>query len=309
MTLPTIPYLFLEIDTWHIMQFLAPLLLATNNSNIHSSPTTATISSSQMQITKLMRYAIKGLPGDELQSVTINSGDKTFEDDRRFALLKTTSRADFNEKDPEWLHKENFLCAFTAPELMSSFQSSYQVIKSGDDVKRIVDLSRRTEINDGKTDYKHVLGPLDLNTEKGRSDFSNYFSQLSDESLECVCQQQNENHTHQFGNTSSGVKKNGGDTRTVHLINEQTVKDVEEKIGISLNPIRFRPNIIVDNLEAWKEFDFVGKRLRIVKQGTDHNTRQIELKVLSRTVRCAGVGIDPTDPTKKIDIPQLLSKH
>ena len=76
-----------------------------------------------------MRYAIKGLPGDELQSVTINSGDKTFEDDRRFALLKTTSRADFNEKDPEWLHKENFLCAFTAPELMSSFQSSYQVIK------------------------------------------------------------------------------------------------------------------------------------------------------------------------------------
>ncbi len=40
-----------------------------------------------------------------------------------------------------------------------------------------------------------------------------------------------------------------------------------------------------------------------------HQHSGIELKVLSRRVRCAGVGIDPLDPERNIDIPHLLSKH
>ena len=85
--------------------------------------------------------------------------------------------------------------------------------------------------------------------------------------------------------------------------------------------MRFRPNIIVDGLEPWKEFDLIGKTIRCIPEnrqgaedrqegvGEEHD-RFLELKVISTTVRCAGVGVDPQDPDREVlDIPQLLSRH
>jgi hypothetical protein len=275
------------------------------------------LSANAMTITKLLRYAVKGLSGDNLASVTITSSDKTFLDDRRFALFKESSPLVFDENDPQWLHKENFLCAFSDPEMMADFQSSYEIVKceESSEIKRLLTLRRKCEGGeDSRVEYKHVLGPVDLNTEAGREELSDFFAQphLANQKLQCISQQMSADHTHQFGNTSSGVKKNGGDTRTVHLVNEATVRDVESKFGMKLNAIRFRPNIVVDGLQPWKEFDFVGKRLRIVNKNKNvgrPNNDGIVLKVLSRTVRCAGVGVDPFDPIRKVDIPQMLSKH
>ena len=275
------------------------------------------LSASAMTITKLLRYAVKGLSGDELSSVTITHSEKTFPDDRRFALFKESSPLVFDENDPQWLHKENFLCAFSDPEMMADFQSSYEIVKceESSEIKRLLTLRRKCEGGeDSRVEYKHVLGPVDLNTEAGREELSDFFAQphLANQKLQCISQQMSADHTHQFGNTSSGVKKNGGDTRTVHLVNEATVRDVESKFGMKLNAIRFRPNIVVDGLQPWKEFDFVGKRLRIVNKNKNvgrPNNDGIVLKVLSRTVRCAGVGVDPFDPIRKVDIPQMLSKH
>ena len=95
-------------------------------------------------------------------------------------------------------------------------------------------------------------------------------------------------HYHQFGNTSKNWKLNK-DTRTVHIINAQTVQEFSNIIGIPLNPTRFRPNIIIDNIEPWKEFDWVNNNESIIQMGTT------KFKVISKTVRCEGVSIDPLD--------------
>lgn len=58
-----------------------------------------------MRIVSLHRYAIKGLSGDSVPSLSLNGGDGTFEDDRRFALLYDTSSERFDGTDPVWLHK------------------------------------------------------------------------------------------------------------------------------------------------------------------------------------------------------------
>ena len=319
-------------------------LLATTSNKVIN--TLGTLSSNEMIITNLARYAVKGLSPDNLSTISLSSHDKTFPDDRRFALLKKSknensldeegneNKADhsskFNEKDPQWLHKENFLCTFSDPEFMADFQTSYEIVK-GDGAyvnqgtatatQRLLTVIRR----DAKDEESGSV--FDLNSSKGREEVAHFFEEqhppsLVDKheqtSLVCVTQSQSHNHMHQFGNTSSGIKKNGGDTRTIHIVNEATVRDVENKINsdagrctnIKLNSMRFRPNIVVDGLEPWKEFDFVGKRLKIIpKQSTPINNGSITLKVLSKTVRCAGIGVDPTQKTDKLDVPQLLSRH
>ena len=58
-----------------------------------------------MTITSLHRYAVKGLSGDSMESMRLDRGDGTFEDDRRFALLYDTSGDRFDADDPTWLHK------------------------------------------------------------------------------------------------------------------------------------------------------------------------------------------------------------
>ena len=108
-------------------------------------------------------------------------------------------------------------------------------------------------------------------------------------------------HDHQFCNTSLGVKQRG-DTRTLHIINANTIRDLSKKIGLRLNPSRFRPNIVIEGPIAWSEFDWiVGKTLQTVSG--------VKLTVINKTVRCKGVSVDPLDPANILDIPELLIKH
>ena len=289
-------------------------------------------------ITDLARFAIKGLSGDQLESVVVPKGGvQTFPDDRRFALLKQNNKDKFDEKDPEWLHKENFLCAFSAPELMACFQSNYEIVESdegnnsgddnddtsNDEVQRLLTLYRRSGGDATSTTTEPVLGPIDLNFQSGRDELASFFSNESKEELVCVTKQTDGKvNTFQFGNTRAGVKNNpAGDTRTVHIVNRATIRELSDKIGLNLNAERFRPNIIIDGLDPWKEFDWVGRTLRVVSKGNNDdastssgggstNTTTLIMKVLTKTVRCEGIGIDPLDPsTGKIDVPKLLSKN
>lgn len=301
-------------------------------------------------ITDLARYAIKGFSGDNLESVVIpRGGVQTFPDDRRFALLKATNREKFDATDPEWLHKANFLCAFSAPELMAGFRSHYEIVEPDNDnnndenkddgsgkipsAQRLLTLYRRN-IHGEDSSPEPVLGPIDLGLRSGRDELASFFSDESNEPLVCVTKESDGTiGTFQFGNTRAGVKNNpGGDTRTVHIVNRATVREFSENVGLdfdlNLNAMRFRPNIVIDGLEPWEEFDWVGRTLKVVPKPKDDGesapasvsastagdtttpSATLLVKVLTKTVRCEGIGIDPLDPsTGKLDIPNLLSKN
>lgn len=260
------------------------LLASSNNSN--NSPL----------ITGLYRHAVKGLSADVLDKVTFETVGETFPDDRRFALLQEKKNIDFDPNAPEWLHKENFLCAFTAPELMSTFLSSYEIVESSDGQGAV---QRLLTIND-RTSNEHLLGPIDLATESGRDALATFISEKSGSKVSCVASNKDgDKHTHQFGNTSSGMKARG-DTRTVHIVNSETVKCLSDRIGFPLNPTRFRPNVVLEGMDAWGEFDLVGKQITI---GTT------KLSVVKQTVRCEGISIDPLDPENVLEIPKILTKE
>jgi uncharacterized protein YcbX len=313
--------------------FWATLIPANAAALVFSSATTsssvtqaATSSASLGTVTGLFRHAVKGLSADALTSVNFQQANEAFPDDRRFALLYQKHQDKFQENDPKWLHKENFLCAFTAPKLFSRYEASYQLhqklnsLSEGQslsshpslltygnpaDVVEMIDsavadrtvhrwLTLRERATNGL-----VLGPVDLSTASGREALADFFAIQSGQSVVCVAQQpEQQQHSHQFGNTSSGVKLRQGDTRTMHIVNAATIRDITARTGVRLNPTRFRPNIVIDGVEPWSEFEWIGKQ---VQMGPS-----CQMSILTRTVRCEGVSIDPLDPDDVLDIPQLL---
>lgn len=277
------------------------------------------------RVTSLSRYAIKGLGPTPLTSVTIEEPGETFPDDRRFAFLRSKQSGSFEEDKPVWLHKENFLCAFSDPKLMAGFDCDYNIV-GGDEgevestaadedednsreARRMLTVYRRDPASGHRVSEPAALGPVDLATPDGLQELGAFFSSESGEDVVCVTASSASaggKHVHQFGNTRSGVREMG-DTRTVHLVNAATVRELSGRIGFPLNPERFRPNVIVDGLEPWSEFGWVGKKVICRKKDGDGGAG-ITLNVISRTVRCEGIGIDPTDPSAKLDMPSILQK-
>jgi len=265
------------------------------------------LASPKVEITGLYRHPVKGMAADALEQVVVQNAWETFPDDRRYALLWKKNTLKWDDNDPDWLHKENFLCAFTAPKLFAQYSNSYQIVSSDvslsygrpcDSINEEIHESQNLLIVKKRTTEKVVLGPVDLSTVEGREQLANFFSQQSGKDVVCVTAS-SDNHKHQFGNTSSGVKKRG-DTRTVHIVNAATVRELSTTLQTPINPTRFRPNIVIDGLEPWDEFQWVGKK---IKCGS------MKLSVIQQTVRCEGVSIDPLDAERELDIPRLLAKH
>lgn len=68
------------------------------------------------------------------------------------------------------------------------------------------------------------------------------------------------------------------------LLNVESVRDLEAKMGVTLGVDRFRANILLRGVPAWSEFTWVGREIQI---GT------LRLRVPSRIPRCAATAVAP----------------
>jgi uncharacterized protein YcbX len=87
-----------------------------------------------------------------------------------------------------------------------------------------------------------------------------------------------------------------GDT-ALSIINLATVRDIARSAGREINPLRFRANIYIDGLPAWREFDLVGKRLK---------AGNAEFDVLRGIARCNATSIDPERDEVDMNMPLHL---
>jgi uncharacterized protein YcbX len=278
-------------------------LLATTSTSRSTSSSAGPDAASVMTVASLHRYAVKGLSGDRLERVQFQAAGETFPDDRRYALLLDTSRQDFQEGD--WLHKENFLCAFSDPEFLAQFHSSYRIIQAAAGKEVELGNTQRLLTIKHRLTGQVLLEDIDLQEDTNRRLFSDFMSRESGKKVQCITSSSTTKHTHQFGNTSSGYKQRK-DTRTVHIINQSTIDDLSETLQLpSLHATRFRPNIVLHGAPAWAEFDWVGKK-QLVEQESG-----LTLTVISKTVRCKGVSIDPDEYPNAacLDVPRLLTQH
>jgi hypothetical protein len=84
----------------------------------------------------------------------------------------------------------------------------------------------------------------------------------------------------------------------VSIINLASVAAVENVIGAPVDPLRFRGNLYVAGWPPWREFELLGRDLRI---GTT-----ARLKVVKRIQRCAATNVDPDTGVRDLAIPRAL---
>tara|TARA_Y100001960_G_scaffold278779_1_gene310471 strand:- start:371 stop:730 length:360 start_codon:yes stop_codon:yes gene_type:complete len=88
-------------------------------------------------------------------------------------------------------------------------------------------------------------------------------------------------------------------SKTISMINLNSIKDFEKKLSKQIEYERFRGNIYIDQLEAWEERKLVNKTLII------NNTK---FKVLREIPRCSATNIKPNSSISNLSIPMSLKQ-
>lgn len=83
----------------------------------------------------------------------------------------------------------------------------------------------------------------------------------------------------------------------LHIINLASIRDLEQRIGAPIDPLRFRPNVIIDGLPAWSELELAGQILTV-------NTASLE--VTKRAERCPATTCNPQTGIADLKIPDVL---
>ncbi len=87
----------------------------------------------------------------------------------------------------------------------------------------------------------------------------------------------------------------------VSLINRASVQMLEDDLGVPVNPLRFRGNLLVEGLAPFAELDMLGQVIEAPSG--------LRFKVTKRTVRCAATNVDPETGARDLDIPWTIDKR
>jgi hypothetical protein len=85
--------------------------------------------------------------------------------------------------------------------------------------------------------------------------------------------------------------------RCVHIVNLGSIADLERTVALPINPLRFRPNLVLTGAPAWSELGWIGKTIRV---------GDAALEVVERTARCAATDVNPATGRRDLDIPATL---
>jgi uncharacterized protein YcbX len=218
----------------------------------------------------IYRYPVKGLSPQPYQRVTLRTG-QTLPNDRRYAVESGPSG--FDPAMPAWLAKTHFLMLMRN-ERLAALHTEF------DDATSILTIRR-----DGAD-----MASGNLETAEGRSTIERYLADYCASDLKGPPKVLTA-PPHSFSDVARKV---------VSIINLASVRAIEQVIGRSVNPLRFRANLYVDGWPAWSEFDLLDKPLVIGKA---------RARVVKRIVRCAATNVDPVSAARDMEIPQTLQRN
>lgn len=223
--------------------------------------------SAPARVASLYRYPVKGLSGERLKRVALETG-ATFPADRAFAIENGASG--FDPAAPSWQPKIKFLCLMRNAKL-AALSTRYN------DASGVLAVHK-----DGVP-----MVEANLKTEAGRAAIEYFFHDFMGGEARGPARVL-EAPGHSFSDVSAKV---------AHIVNLASLRDLGASVGHELHPLRFRANIYVDGWEPWIENDLVGKQLTI---------GSVTFKGTKLTVRCAATEVNPETAERDVDVPEAL---
>lgn len=220
--------------------------------------------------TGIYRYPVKGLSADPLERVAVAPGE-TLPFDRAWAIENGPGR--FDPENPCHLPKVSFLMLMR-DERLASLEARFE-----EESCRLALLRGGRQAAGG-----------DLTTRSGRQIIEQFLAAYMKASLRGPPRIVSA-PGHSFSDTAAKV---------LHVINLASVRELARIMGRPVDPLRFRPNLIVDGLEPWAEFGWVGHEISV---------GPVRLKVTKRTDRCAATNVDPATGARDMDIPAVLQRE
>ena len=222
------------------------------------------------EITGLFRYPVKGLTPEALQRVALDVG-QTLPSDRRYAIENSPSG--FDPAAPSWMPKSVFLMLMRN-ERLAGFRAHFE------DETHLLTIRKRGE----------VVARGDLETAEGRAAIEGFFAESFKNELKG-----SPKVVSSRGHSFSDVAK-----KVVSIINLASLQAIENMVGASVHPLRFRANVYVRGWPAWHEFTLLGRTLLV---------GDARLKVVKHITRCAAVNVDPDTAARDLDIPASLMRR
>lgn len=81
------------------------------------------------------------------------------------------------------------------------------------------------------------------------------------------------------------------------LINLASIAELGRKVGLELDPLRFRANLYIDGAAPWAEFDWIGQEVRV---------GEVKLHLPARIPRCNAINVDLETGSRGVNLIQAL---
>lgn len=223
-----------------------------------------------MRIAGLYRYPVKGLSPEPLARVALAAGGHV-PGDRLFAVENGPSG--FDPAAPEHKKKICYL-VLMRHEALARLRTRYD--------------AQAGVLTIDENGVEAARG--DLATEAGRAAIAGFLAaHLGEGALRGPPRVLSAPDGYRFLDDPTGY---------VSIVNRASVAALEERVGMPVDPMRFRANVLVEDLAPWAELDMVG-RVLAAPSG-------LRLRVTSRIVRCAATDVDPATGIRDLAIPRTL---
>ena len=222
-------------------------------------------------VAAIFRHPVKGFTPEPLDAVRLVPGEG-FPFDRLWAV--ENGPCGFDPAAPAFVSKQKFTVLAALPQVATA----------------------RTRYDD-RTGILHVSAPgapelsAKLDDPRGRAAFEAWLTGLLGDSASGPLKVLTAPGGHRFTDHPLGQ---------VSIVNMASVRDLSAKMGVELDPLRFRANLSVEGWPPWEENDWTGRSLM---------AGWAQAKVFKPIVRCAATQVDPTTAQVDHDVTKALFDH
>jgi uncharacterized protein YcbX len=216
------------------------------------------------RVSAIYRYPVKGFTPELLDSIAVAPG-KGLANDRIYAVENGPSG--FDEAAPATVNKTRYTVLMNMPRVAAARTRL-------DDATGVLTASA-----EGVADFTGRLAKAE-----GREGFAAWVTGLLGEDANGPLKVLQTHSEFRFTDSPRGQ---------ISIINLASVRDLSERMGVELDPLRFRGNLYVEGWPAWIENEWVGRRMRV---------GEAQMDVVKRIQRCLATHVNPTTAERDADV-------